>query len=639
MPESSEEDDPVEECVRRLQNNDQSLNYLQLECIIPELYEDDESVNSSGWAFDYNGRFVDGDIVRIANALEENTVVEGVDLDGMRDKIGQIGALALGEAMSLNRTIAYVELQQRAFEYDHTRMALVLEGIARNKQSAVDEICIEAEDPEGHVVSALSNVLVKNRGQLRRLSLTEMHIDDKAGIALADGLRRQKNLATLEIKTGDSNYGLSCWAAYSIAKAISTKTVMKEIEVRLPMDASPLECLGLRKFFSLNRAVHKFELGRDFSREGEGDDDPSLSDESGAALAEAFRCNYSASSLRIDLIAASESTYTLLIPAILAPGTVTHLVMHSCSIYPSGARALADALKKDKKLVSLELHMGQIGDCGAKLLAEGLKGNVTLKELMITMHRIGSAGMKYLADALPESHIEKLDLRGNWNVDLEPDGFRQLLGSNSQLHTFSLTWGSSLSNMELPISLSCFQAAVEALKTNKRIKSISLSVQADHISKTKRDLAFVLRNNRTLEEFTLACADEDKLDEKPRAEIRSMMVEVLKENHTLKSAYGYLELDKDVEIKGLLDMNKKGFLAAAALKGLPLPDSYISNLADAAIPNALARIGSEAGVGGIFGFLQQIHAVNTISAHQKPGPAKKRPRKQATIGAYFHKKK
>ena len=49
MPESSE-DDPVAECVRQLQNNDQSLKYLALGDIIPEIYEDDESVNSYGWA-------------------------------------------------------------------------------------------------------------------------------------------------------------------------------------------------------------------------------------------------------------------------------------------------------------------------------------------------------------------------------------------------------------------------------------------------------------------------------------------------------------------------------------------------------------------------------------------------------------
>ena len=638
MAESSE-DDPVAECVRRLQTNDESLKYLQLGCIIPEIYEDDESVNSDGWAFDYGGRFVDNDIVRIARALGENTVVEGFDLDGMRDKIGQMGALALGEAMSLNHTIAYVELQQRAFDHDDTRMALFLEGIARNKQSAVDEICIEAVDPAGHVVSALSKVLLKNRGQLRRLSLTEMHIDDKAGIALADGLRRQKNLATLEIKTGDSDYGLSCWAAYSLAKAVSTKTVLSEIEVLLPMNASPLECLGLQKFLSLNRDIGKFELDRDFSGENEDDDDPSLSDESGAALAEAFRHNVSASSLRIDLMSASASTFALLMPAILAPGTVTHLFMHSCAIYPSGAEAFANALKKDKKLVSLTLSMGQIGDYGAELLAEGLKGNATLKELAITMHRIGSTGMKHLADALPESHIEILDLNENRTLDLEPGAFRQLLGSNSKLHSFSLTLGTSLSYMEQPMNLSCFQAVVEILKTNKRIKSISLPVRADHISKTKRDLACMLRNNRTLEKFTLACAREDKLDEKQRAEIKSMMLEVLKENHILKSAHGYLELDEDEEIKRLLDLNKNGFFTAAALKGVHLPDSYVSNLADVVIPNAIARIGSKAGVGGIYSFLQQIHAVNTISAHQKFGPAKKRPRKQATIGVYFHKKK
>ena len=587
-------------------------------------------MNSYGWAFEYDGRFVDDDIVRIANALKTNTTVEGFDLEGMRDKIGQRGALALGEAMSLNRTITYVDLRQQAFEYDHKRMTLFLEGIARNKQSAVSEVCIEAEDPAGHVVSALSKVLLWNRGQLLHLDLTEMCIDDKAGIALADGLRRQKNLATLDIKTGDSNFGLSCLAAYALAKAVSTKTVINEIEVRLPMNASPLECLRLSKVLSLNRDIGKFELGKDFSGEDEDDDDPSLSDESGVALAEAFRYNICASSLRIDLMSASESTFALLMPAILAPRTVRRLEMHSCDIYPSGAQAFANALKKDKKLASLTLSMGQIGDHGAKLLAEGLKGNTTLKELTINHHHIGSVGMKHLADALQDCHVQILDLRENRTVDL---------GSNSKLHTFLLSRGSSLSSMEQPMNLSCFNTVVEALKTSKGIKSISLPVQADHIIKSKSNLAGMLRKNRTLKGFTLAGADEDKFDEKQREEIKSMMLEVLKENHTLKAARGYLELDKDVEIQRLLDLNKKGFFTAAALKGVPLPNSYISNLADAAIPNALARIGSEAGVGGIFSFLQQIHAVNTISAHQKFGPAKKRPRKQATIGAYFQKKK
>ena len=588
---------------------------------------------------EYDGRFVDDEIVRIANALKANTTVEGFDLEGMRDKIGQRGALALGKAMSLNRTIAYVDLRQQAFEYNHKRMALFLEGIARNKQSAVSEICIEAEDLAGHVVSALSKVLLWNRGQLLHLDLTEMRIDDKAGIALADGLRRQKNLATLDIKTGDSNFGLSCWAAYALAKAVSTKTVINEIEVRLPMNASPLECLGLSKVLSLNRDISKFELGKDFSGEDEDDDDPSLSDESGVALAEAFRYNICASSLRIDQMSASVSTFGLLMSAILAPRTVRRLEMHFCPIYPSGAQAFANALKKDKSLVSLTLNTGQIGDHGAKLLAEGLKGNTTLKELTINHHHIGSVGMKHLADALPDCHVEILDLRENRTVDLEPDAFRQLLGSNSKLHTFLLSCGSSLSWMEQPMTLSCFNAVVDALKTSKGIKSISLPVQADHIIKSKSNLAGMLRNNRTLKGFTLVGADEDKFDEQQRAEIKSMMLEVLKENHTLKRACGYLELDKDVEIQRLLDLNKKGFFTAAALKGVPLPDSHVSNLADVAIPNAIARIGSEAGVGGIYSFLQQIHAVNTISAHQKFGPAKKRPRKQATIGAYFHKKK
>ena len=73
MPESSE--DPVAECVRQLQNNDQSLKNLALGDIIPEIYADGE-LDEDGDEVEYDGRFVDDDIVRIANALKTNTTVE-----------------------------------------------------------------------------------------------------------------------------------------------------------------------------------------------------------------------------------------------------------------------------------------------------------------------------------------------------------------------------------------------------------------------------------------------------------------------------------------------------------------------------------------------------------------------------------
>ena len=61
---------------------------------------------------------------------------------------------------------------------------------------------------------------------------------------------------------------------------------------------------------------------------------------------------------------------------------------------------IADALKVNHTLETLELSANNIGDDGAKMIADALKVNLSLKTLRLSRNRIGADGAKIIADAL-----------------------------------------------------------------------------------------------------------------------------------------------------------------------------------------------------------------------------------------------
>ena len=84
------------------------------------------------------------------------------------------------------------------------------------------------------------------------------------------------------------------------------------------------------------------------------------------------------------------------------------------TIGAEGAKALADALKVNQTVTTLNLALNRIGDEGAKALAEALKVNQTVTFVNLSRNIIGVEGAKALVDALKGNRtVTTVDLDGN----------------------------------------------------------------------------------------------------------------------------------------------------------------------------------------------------------------------------------
>ena len=81
----------------------------------------------------------------------------------------------------------------------------------------------------------------------------------------------------------------------------------------------------------------------------------------------------------------------------------------------SGARNLAEALRRNAHLVSLDLAHCEIGDEGAVAIGNALRSNTVLRELRLQGNGIGRAGAQALADAVRINPValRSLNLRLN----------------------------------------------------------------------------------------------------------------------------------------------------------------------------------------------------------------------------------
>ena len=91
-------------------------------------------------------------------------------------------------------------------------------------------------------------------------------------------------------------------------------------------------------------------------------------------------------------------------------GALKTLDLSSNSIGDAGAQALAEALKTNEALTQLFLRSNSIGDAGAQALAEALKTNEALTMLDVDFNSIGDAGAQALDEAQRAARADGRDL-------------------------------------------------------------------------------------------------------------------------------------------------------------------------------------------------------------------------------------
>uniref|UniRef100_A0A493TJI1 NLR family CARD domain containing 3 n=1 Tax=Anas platyrhynchos platyrhynchos TaxID=8840 RepID=A0A493TJI1_ANAPP len=197
---------------------------------------------------------------------------------------------------------------------------------------------------------------------------------------------------------------------------------------------------------------------------------------------------------------------------------IQKLSLRSNSIGPSGAKALADALKKNQvllslnlqhnvikedgatflaealltnhKLTTLHLQKNSIGAQGARKIAEALKRNCSLKELMLSSNSVGDNGSVALAEALKVNHsLQSLDLQSNSISSAGVAALTAALCSNKGLVNLNLR--------ENSISKEGGPAIARALRTNNTLRRLDLAANLLYDEGGKA-IALAMKENRAL---------------------------------------------------------------------------------------------------------------------------------------------
>ena len=176
--------------------------------------------------------------------------------------------------------------------------------------------------------------------------------------------------------------------------------------------------------------------------------------------------------------------------------TLTALFLSLNRIGEAGAAALADGLKSNKTLTELDLSYNDIGDVGAAALANGLKFNRTLLVLYLSGNGI-SNGAKGLAEKLKSNTIlSTLNLSHNAICDAGAAGLAGLLKSTTTLSALNLSRNG--------IGDASAAGLADALKSNATPTVLNFSENSIGAAGIA-DVADGLKSNTTLSELNLSC--------------------------------------------------------------------------------------------------------------------------------------
>ena len=117
-------------------------------------------------------------------------------------------------------------------------------------------------------------------------------------------------------------------------------------------------------------------------------------------LARYFGCAVKLQVIRIVNFVLGNALTVFLAEAIKVNKTLTTLQLHYNHISAAGATSITEAIKVNKTLTYLDLSFNPIGDAGATSIAEAIKVNKTLTDLSLSHNKISDAGATSIAEAI-----------------------------------------------------------------------------------------------------------------------------------------------------------------------------------------------------------------------------------------------
>ncbi|KAF9962085.1 hypothetical protein BGZ72_010691 [Mortierella alpina] len=236
------------------------------------------------------------------------------------------------------------------------------------------------------------------------------------------------------------------------------------------------------------------------------------------ALAEVLKTNTTLTTLDLQSNSVGDIGAQALSEALQTNSTLTTLALNNNNIGDNGAQALAYALKTNKTLTTLSLEGNFIRFNGGLALSKSLKINLTLTTLYLDWESITFIRVEELTVALKtKSTLTTLEMGDKSIGDDGAKALAEALKTNSNVATLNLEGNS--------IGHDGAKALAEALKTNSTLTTLDLT--SNKIGKDgAKALAEALKTNSTLN--TLDLMDNSIKDDGAKA-----VGEALKINKTL----------------------------------------------------------------------------------------------------------
>ena len=413
----------------------------------------------------------------LARALKHNTEALALALEA--NHIGDEGAEFLGEALAENKVLKYLNLNGNMIS--GAGVVKLVDGLKSN--IALETLLLGANreaERDGGAEAIVT--LLQTHPALKRISLAQFHfsikqikaisgaistsklehvdfesckLGPKATEALVEGLEAHTTLKTLNLGHNELKQGVA-----SVGKLLK-KNTLKSLSLVNCHIHSAKRAESTRLFaeaLAENTALEKLDYGNNM-----------VGDEGARHFGEALKRNKALRVLGLHSNSIGDEGLVALAEGIKGHPKLEHLALgfsFFTDTQGSGMKALADALRGNTLLKSLDLMSTEMGDAGAIALA-GVLNSTAIETLNLRWAGIGEAGTVALAEALKSGTAVK-------HLTLTQNPAMGDKGGAALAEVINATSIRTLSLHDCKLTVASMGAWAEALKSNPVLEELSL---------------------------------------------------------------------------------------------------------------------------------------------------------------------
>ena len=419
------------------------------------------------------------------------------ELDLSDNSLSPVDCIAVGYFLHQCATICPMTAKLSKYSLDSYKLELLGKELKQPIQAVQFEVCIDfsSGNVDGNLARLIATEFIASASVISKLDLSHNPIQDGE-----DGLSHlcqalTTNTSLVELNLSNCKLTITEENGQALSQMLKTNKTLKSLRV-LPI--AHIDGHGLRYFTEyINSSLHvirKLDLSGNSIQDGE---------DGLSHLCQALTTNTS----------------------------LVELNLSNCKLHKACGPALRHMLETNKTLTALNLSWNpRISDHNVAGIAEGLRSNHSLKSLNLRRCRIHDTGMNSLADCLMvNDSLEELNL---WYSTISPEaarGFSDMLKQNGTLKKLNVS--------ACKLTDAAVKPLASALEVNSSLEELDLSNNDDLTDTALVALGESLKRNTRLKRLKLV------IQYQGAANSWTQFVQCLKDNNSLELLRTYHELD------------------------------------------------------------------------------------------------